>query len=341
MASNSIGEIFRLTTFGESHGPVIGAVIDGCPAGLSISQEEINEELSKRTQFLRENPELAKISRIEDDRCKILSGVFKGQTLGTPIAIIIENKIARSEDYNEIKNIYRPGHGDFTYDAKYGIRDYRGGGRASGRETVARIAGGFIGKKLLHRMAGIEFETTVENPLSSDEILALKKAGDSRGGIVRCCIRNLPPGLGEPVFDKLDAVLAKAVFSIGGVKGLEFGSGFDSAQKLGSENNDFIENNADNHSDVFSGVKFSGNNAGGVLGGISTGQDIVLRVAIKPTPSISLPQRTVDSNGNNTVLSIHGRHDAYLPPKIMPIIEAMCAISIADLYLRNKTSKID
>ena len=184
MASNSIGEIFRLTTFGESHGPVIGAVIDGCPAGLSISQEEINEELSKRTQFLRENPELAKISRIEDDRCKILSGVFKGQTLGTPIAIIIENKIARSEDYNEIKNIYRPGHGDFTYDAKYGIRDYRGGGRASGRETVARIAGGFIGKKLLHRMAGIEFETTVENPLSSDEILALKKAGDSRGGIL-------------------------------------------------------------------------------------------------------------------------------------------------------------
>ena len=336
-----MGEIFRLTTFGESHGVAIGAVIDGCPAGLAISQEEINEELSKRTQFLRSHPQLGENARIEEDRCKIISGVFQGKTLGSPLAIIIENTDCKSEDYEELRHIYRPGHGDFTYDGKYGIRDYRGGGRASGRETVARIAAGVVAKKLLHGMSGIKFETSILNPLTVDEIAALKASGDSRGGIIQCVIQNVPLGIGEPVFDKLDAVLAKAVFSIGGVKGLEFGSGFDSASKLGSENNDFMEGNADNHSDVFAGIKFSGNNAGGILGGISTGQDIVLRVAVKPTPSIALPQQTVDTMGNTTKVCVKGRHDAYLPPKIVPVVEAMCAISLADLYLRNKTSKIN
>lgn len=341
MASNSMGEIFCLTTFGESHGVAIGVVIDGCPAGLPISPEEINAELGKRTEYLRDNPRLAENARIEEDRCRIISGVFQGKTLGSPIAIIVENKDCKSEDYADLEHIYRPGHGDFTYERKYGIRDHRGGGRSSGRETVARIAAGVVAKKLLRVMAGIGFQTSIINPLNEEEIIALKASGDSRGGIVQCVIQNVPPGIGEPVFDKLDAVLARGIFSIGGVKGLEFGTGFHAASKLGSENNDFMEVNADNHSDVFSGIKFSGNNAGGVLGGISTGQDIVLRVAVKPTPSISVPQQTVDTNGNAATVCIKGRHDAYLPPKIVPVVEAMCAISLADLYLRNKTSKLN
>lgn len=335
MAGNTFGEIFRVTTFGESHGVAMGCVIDGCPAGLKISVEDIEKELARR------RPGAEHGSRDEQDKPEILSGVFEGKTLGTPIAILVRNTNQNSKDYEEIKNIYRPGHADFTWDAKYGFRDYRGGGRASGRETLCRVAAGAVAKKLLalhgigvkawaSEIAGIKWnrEQGTGNRLFPEEIEKkleeLKKEGDSAGGIVNCIVKGvngLPTGLGEPVFDKLDARLAAAIMSIGACKGIEFGLGFEAAKLKGSENNS------------------KENSAGGILGGISDGQDIIFRAAFKPTPSISKPQKAKDKNGNEVEISIKGRHDVCIVPRVVPVVEAMTALVLADFLLLNRCSR--
>jgi chorismate synthase len=347
MPGNIFGELFIVITFGESHGPAMGCVIDGCPAGLDLSIDDIRQEL------LRRRPgQMA--GRIEADEPEILSGIFEGKTLGSPIAILVRNTDCNSGDYENLKDICRPGHADFSWQAKYGIRDHRGGGRSSGRETLCRVAAGAVAKKLIagygiqicawvSAIAGLEmpkpgdqdfcFEEIEKNPLRVPGNTAAEKAikiieemrtdGDSAGGIVSCLVRGVPPGLGEPVFCKLDARLASAMISLGAAKGIEFGAGFAAAGFKGSENNDIL---------------CKTNNAGGMLGGISTGQDIEFKVAFKPVPSIAKPQKVI-RNGNITDLIIKGRHDVCIAPRAVPAVEAMAALVLADLVLLQRSAR--
>jgi chorismate synthase len=321
LAGNTFGKLFRVTTFGESHGPAMGCVVDGCPAGLELSVSDIESELRRR------RPGTKYGSRDEEDIPEILSGVFEGKTLGSPIAIIVRNNNQNSRDYDELKDIYRPGHADFTWDKKYGFRDYRGGGRSSGRETLCRVAAGAIAKKIL-ALHGIIITARAEK--STANIDDLKNEGDSIGGIISCTITGARTGFGEPVFDKLDARLAAAILSIGACKGIEFGSGFASASMKGSENNDAP------------GVdgEFAANNSGGILGGISCGQDIVFRAAFKPTPSIAKPQKAYDKNGNIKEIAIKGRHDICIVPRAIVVVEAMAALVLADFLLLSGSSRL-
>lgn len=350
MAGNTFGRILRLTTFGESHGAGIGGILDGCPAGLEISEAEIQAELDLR----KPGQGLTATKRKESDRIQLLSGIFEGRTTGTPIGFFIANEDHRSRDYGNLANIFRPGHADYSYFRKYNeIRDYRGGGRASGRETACRVAGGAIAKKILAKVcsgrilagcvefAGIavpqaeeDLEYALERPYFAagdsilpqwDEAVAnARKAGDTLGGIVKVVARNMPAGLGEPVFERLDAMLAMALMSVGAVKGVEVGSGFAAAKKRGSGNNDPLQPGAET---------FASNNAGGILGGISTGQEIVLRAAVKPIASLAMEQHTIDKNGNAVAISVGGRHDLSAIPRVIPVLSAMTALTLADALL--------
>jgi chorismate synthase len=360
MGGNSFGEVFRITTFGESHGDAVGVIIDGCPAGLELVEADIQNELDRR------RPGQSKIttSRTEEDKASILSGVFNGKTTGTPIALLVQNRDKDPSVYEPIKDTPRPNHADFTYLMKYGYRDWRGGGRSSGRETVGRVAASGVAKKLLS-LSGIEVishsveiagikagvvspenikKNSEKNPVRCADagaakemekaILAAKDEGDSLGGVVEILALNLPPGLGEPVFDKLDADIAKAVMSIGAIKGVEIGAGFDVTMRRGSENNDEF---------ILEGGKVvtSSNNSGGVLGGISNGMPLVIRAAIKPTSSIAKPQKTVDlSKMEETTIKIEGRHDPCIVPRVLPVCEAMVSLVLADHLLRDRASKV-
>lgn len=361
MAGNSFGQLFRITTFGESHGGAVGAVVDGCPPGIAITEEEIQEELDRR------KPGQSSITtpRKEQDSIHILSGIFEGKTTGTPILLLAYNTDMRPEDYEELKKVYRPGHADFTYESKYGIRDYRGSGRASARETLARVAAGAIAKKYLKEKLGIEilsyteqvgsiktnidFNTVtqeqIENSIvrcpdseKAEEMIKLiqqiRDEGDSVGGIIRGVIRNVPVGLGEPVFDKLPADLAKAMMSINATKGFEIGSGFDGVALRGSEHNDEF------YTDRNGTVETRTNHAGGTLGGISNGQTIYFRVAIKPVSTIRKQQNTLTREKEETTLEAIGRHDPCVLPRAVPIVDAMSALVIMDHYLRHKAQNL-
>ena len=321
---NTFGNLFKITTWGESHGQAIGVVVDGCPAGLSLKLSDIQHELDRR------KPGQSKLTtaRKEADKVEILSGIFENKTTGTPISLLIRNDDMKSKDYEKIKNLYRPGHADFTYDAKYGFRDYRGGGRASARETATRVAAGAIAKKLI---PSLKFKTNLISP-DLKTIEKAKKEGDSVGGLIECVIKNVPAGLGSPVFEKLDARLGQAMLSIPGTKGFEIGSGFKCVEMKGSDNNDeFLMKKGK--------VVTKTNNAGGILGGISNGMDIVFRVAFKPTSSIAKKQHTVDNKGKNKTIEIEGRHDPCIAMRAAPIVEAMAALVLADEYLIQKTVK--
>ncbi|MCX7816515.1 MAG: chorismate synthase [Syntrophales bacterium] len=347
MAGNTIGQLFKVTTWGESHGTALGVVVDGCPPRIPISRDEIQEELERRKPGTGDGTS----PRRESDTVEILSGVFQGMTTGTPIAMIIRNVDTDVTPYETMSRIFRPGHGDYTYWKKYGVRDYRGGGRASGRETVARVAAGAIARKVIG-LAGIEVhsytislggvvarefcpEVARGNVLRCpdekaaeamlDVLEKCRNQGDTVGGVAEIRVRGCPPGLGEPVFNKLDADLAAALMSIGTVKGVEIGAGFKAAFMRGSECNDAMESGG-----------FCSNHAGGILAGISTGQDIVIRVACKPIPSIRLEQKTVDIEGRPVKIKIEGRHDVCVLPRILPVCEAMVCIVLADHLLRQK-----
>lgn len=384
MAGSSFGTIFKVTTFGESHGIGLGAVLDGCPAGLSINEEIIQQYLNLR------KPGQTKYStpRKEQDKIRILSGVFEGKTTGTPILLLAENETQRSQDYSEIASYYRPGHADYTFDEKYGFRDYRGGGRSSGRETLGRVAAGAVAIEFLKTL-GIEIcaytksigsiscqkndyisnlsednretETVLFDKISQEGLEKLKadklasplfmpdaeasllaedalaasmENKDSMGGIIECVVSGMPAGIGEPVFDKLDATLAKAMLSIGAVKGFELGAGFAVAESKGSENNDaFVPVNDE--------IRKATNHAGGILGGMSDGSDIIFRTAIKPTPSIFSEQSTVNKNGDAISVEIKGRHDPIIVPRAVVVVEAMTALTIADALLVNMHSKLN
>jgi len=347
MGGNSFGTLFRITTWGESHGEALGVVIDGCPSRIDLSNEDIQKELNRR----RPGQGKGSSPRKERDSVEILSGVFEGKTTGTPISLLIRNEDVDSSPYEEWKEVFRPGHADFTYQAKYGIRDYRGGGRASARETIGRVAAGAVAKKILEKekveviaytveLGGVraekmdyeEIERNVFRCPDRDAVIAMEKKiegaklqGDSLGGIVEILARGCPSGLGEPVFDKLEADLAKALMSIGAVRGVEVGAGFGVVRMLGSQCNDPIGPEG-----------FEKNDAGGILGGISNGADILLRVAVKPIPSISSEQRTVDQAMRPVSLRIKGRHDVSAIPRINPVCEAMVAIVLADHLLRQR-----
>ncbi len=357
MVGSSWGHVFRLTTFGESHGVGLGGIVDGCPAGIALDEAYIQERLNKRRPGgLVGSDALAGTNRKEKDSVSLLSGVFEGKTTGTPIAFVVYNEDQRSKDYGELAHTYRPGHADMPYDAKYGFRDYRGGGRSSGRETLSRVAGGAIAEALLATV-GIEiFAATVEIggigldalpmdmqeaekqaffaanaaivPSWQERVAQVRSAGDTLGGIVRVEVRHVPAGLGEPVFQKLDAMVAAALMSVGAVKGIEIGAGFAAARKLGSENNDAILS--------LTPPTFASNNAGGILGGISSGQDIIVHAAIKPIPSIALKQHTVTKNNANTELRVGGRHDICAIPRVVPVLKAMTALTLADALLMQK-----
>jgi chorismate synthase len=373
VSGNTFGVLFRVTTFGESHGVALGCVIDGCPAGVPIDKAIIARELARRRpggDALGDAP--ASTMRREADEPEILSGVFEGKTLGTPIAIIIRNHDHHSGDYDALRDVYRPGHADWTWEAKFGIRDHRGGGRSSGRETVGRVAAGAVAKSFLSQygvdiqawsssIAGVAApapddpsfslaqaeSNSLRMPVSSgalDAILAkierLRLEGDSAGGVVTCVVRGVPPGLGEPVFDKLDARLAQAMLSLGAAKGIEFGAGFASADSRGSLLNDapvpYQSNSAESSAELPYGVpsvSFKTNNAGGVLGGISNGMPLEFRVAFKPVPSISKKQMSVDHAGSSRELIVKGRHDVCIVPRAVPVVEAMTALVLADMFL--------
>ena len=323
---NTFGNNFRITTFGESHGPALGVVIDGCPAGMELSEIDIQPLLDRR----RPGTSHLTSPRKEGDKVEILSGIFEGKTTGTPIALMVRNENQQSKDYEELKEKFRPGHADFTYQVKYGIRDHRGGGRSSGRETLSRVAAGAVAMKCLAER-GITITGTIRevhgktNPVEiENEILAVKSTGDSVGGIVQVTATGCPVGLGDPVFGKLDALIAGAMMGIGAVKGVEIGDGFTAARKFGSENNDPMT--ADG---------FASNHAGGILGGISSGQDIIVRIAVKPTPSIAKIQQTRDIHGNVCEISIGGRHDPCIVPRIVPVAEAMLALVLMDCILEQ------
>lgn len=359
MAGNQFGKLFSITTFGESHGEGIGVVIDGCPAGLAITEALIQADLDKR------KPGQSKLTtaRSEEDKVQILSGVFEGKTLGSPICLFIKNKDHKSEDYEALKNVYRPSHSDFTYDQKYGIRDYRGGGRSSARETAARVAAGAIAKALLS-FHGVEIfayvsqvgeikmdkhyseldfsrrENNIVRCPDADwaakmeaEVENAKADLDSVGGVISCVIKNCPAGLGEPVFDKLSADLGKAMLSINAVKGFEIGEGFGAATMRGSAHNDFFETK-----DVRTFTKT--NHSGGVQGGISNGMDIFFRTAFKPVATIGKHQETINDQGEAISLEAKGRHDPCVVPRAVPIVEAMTALVLADHILRNRNAKL-
>ena len=348
MAGNTFGKAFRVTTWGESHGPALGAVIDGCPPGMELEISDIQKDLEKR----RPGKGGSASPRKEPDQVDILSGIFEGLTTGTPISLIIYNKDARSKAYDHLQNIFRPGHGDLTYLKKYGIRDHRGGGRASARETVARVAAGAIARKILkeeditvnaYTVAMGEISTSkremgdipknrlccpdLEAAEQMEELIeSVKKKGDSLGGIVEIKVSGCPAGLGEPVFDKLDAAFAQALMSIGAVKGVEIGAGFEAAGFLGSENNDAL---------TLQGYR--SNNSGGILAGISNGDNIIARVAVKPIPSISIEQDTINLDNEPVKIKVGGRHDISAIPRIVPVCEAMVCLTLADHLLRQKT----
>jgi len=324
---NSLGRNFRITTFGESHGPVIGVIIDGCPPGMDLAETDIQPFLDRR----RPGTSLLSSPRQEKDRVEILSGIFEGKTTGAPIALMVRNENQQSKDYEELREKFRPGHADFTYQEKYGIRDHRGGGRSSGRETIGRVAAGAVALKYLSAR-GITIGSMISavhgktSPADIErEILEAKDAGDSVGGIAEIVARGCPAGLGDPVFGKLDAQLAGAMMGIGAVKGVEIGDGFAVAGRFGSENNDQMTMDG-----------FSSNHAGGILGGISTGQDIVVRIAVKPTPSITKTQQTRDIHGQKVGISVRGRHDPCIVPRILPVAEAMVALVLMDCLLEQE-----
>jgi chorismate synthase len=328
---NTFGTSFRCTTFGESHGPALGVIIDGCPPGLPLSEDDIQPALDRR----RPGREPFSSPRAEPDRVEILSGVFEGRTTGTPIALLIRNREARSSDYDTLREVFRPGHADFTYLAKYGIRDHRGGGRSSGRETAARVAAGAVAACVLAK-AGITVTGTIEeihgvsDPVGREvEIKNAMAEGDSVGGIIRVTARGCPPGLGDPVFGKLDALIAMALMSIGGVKGVEIGDGFASARMKGSEHNDEMDRTG-----------FLSNHAGGILGGISTGAEIVVRVAVKPTPSIRKSQKTLTVSTKETMVEIAGRHDPCIVPRALPVAEAMLCLVLADALIGQQKVRL-
>lgn len=358
MSGSTFGDRFRVTTWGESHGAAIGAVIDGCPAGLSLEAADIQNFLDRR----KPGQSRYTTKRQESDQVEILSGTFEGRTTGTPISLLVRNQDQRSRDYGNIASVFRPGHADYTYTQKYGFRDYRGGGRSSGRETIGRVAGGAVASHILKEL-GIEltaFAKTIgpvevpEQEYKLEEIFqnklympsnqradeaavyleSMMKNLDSCGGVIECRVTGLPAGIGEPVFDKLDACLARAILSIGAVKAVEFGDGKDATRLNGSQNNDafFIENGA---------VKKKTNHAGGILGGISDGDTLILRASIKPTPSIAQPQQTVTENGENTELVIHGRHDPIIVPRAVVVVESMTALTLVDLLLQNMGSQME
>lgn len=358
MSGNTIGVLFSVTTWGESHGPATGAVVDGCPPGIGLAERDIQNDLDRRRPGQADTAS----TRQEADTVEILSGVFDGRTTGTPISLLIRNRDAREGDYDALKEVFRPGHGDVTYFHKYGIRDHRGGGRASGRETAARVAAGAIAGKIIVRagmsvtaytkaLGGIvaapswcaadriDSEAIRNNELCCpdpeaaaamlEKLREAVRGGDSLGGIVEIIVRGCPPGLGEPVFDKLDAALAGALMSIGTVKGVEIGAGFRSAEMTGSEANDGMTPDG-----------FLSNHAGGILAGISTGQDLVIRVACKPIASIARVQKTVDIHGRSVDLRVKGRHDVSVIPRIVPVCQAMVQIVLADYWLRQKAVRI-
>lgn len=353
---NTFGHIFRITTWGESHGDAVGVVVDGCPPRLPLCEQDIQTELDRR------RPGQSEIStqRKEGDRAQILSGVFEGETLGTPILIGVWNSDARSKDYDHMRRVYRPSHADFSYDAKFGIRNWKGGGRASARETIGRVAAGAIAKKLLAREFGVEivgyvkqvWKLTAEvdpDSVSSQDVEAniarcpdqdmavrmierikqARKDGDSLGGVVECVARGVPVGLGEPVFDKLESDLAKAVLSMPACKGFEVGSGFGGALQTGSQHNDAFYSDGGR-------IRTRTNNSGGIQGGISNGENIVIRAAFKPTATIMREQQTVDVDGNAVTLQGRGRHDPCVLPRAVPIVESMTALVLADHALRQR-----
>ncbi|MBQ9155897.1 MAG: chorismate synthase [Eubacterium sp.] len=388
MAGSSLGTIYRITSWGETHGKGVGVVVDGCPAGLSLSEEDIQVYLDRR----KPGQSRFTTKRKEGDQVEILSGVFEGRTTGTPISLVVYNKDQKSKDYSEIANVYRPGHADYTFDRKYGFRDYRGGGRSSGRETIARTAAGAIAAKVLKEM-GIEvyaytrsigpvtvdpdlFDPSIrdQNALYMPDEKAAREAEayldqkikemDSSGGVVECIISGMPVGVGEPVFDKLSSSLGKAILSIGAVKGFEIGDGFAAAQSVGSVNNDaFVmtcgssesvnkeaseiteesEDSANKEADERKAghVVKKTNHAGGILGGMSDGSDIIFRAAFKPTPSIARKQETVTRDGENAEIEIHGRHDPIIVPRAVVVVETMAAVTLLDLLLVNMSSRLD
>ena len=350
MAGSQYGKIFHISTFGESHGKALGVVVDGCPAGLSLSEEDIQEMLERR----RPGKNLKMTQRKEGDKVEILSGIFEGKTTGTSIAMVVWNEDQRSKDYGEIAHAFRPGHGDYGFFAKYGFRDYRGGGRSSGRETIARVAAGAIAKKMLLELgvsvrakvlelAGISLTEDRQKAelLAEQKILSLREQGDSTGGVVECLVEGLPAGIGEPVFDKLDASLAKAVMSIGAVKSVEIGDGIEVSRSLGSENNDafFLE---ENDSPSFEGsLRKGSNHSGGILGGMSDGSTIRIRAGFKPTPSISKPQQTVNEAGEEITIAIKGRHDPTVVERANVVVEAMTALTVLDAMLENLSARLE
>ena len=358
MSGSTFGNIFRISTWGESHGKALGVVIDGCPAGLELCEDDIQAFLDRR------KPGQSKYvtQRNESDSVEILSGVFEGRTTGTPISLIVRNESQRSSDYSEIAGYYRPGHADYTFDEKYGFRDYRGGGRSSGRETIGRVAAGAVAVKILGQMGievfayasaigGIELDRDSFSPDERDNNpFAMPDAGaaerikeyadkkleecNSMGGIIECVVKNMPTGIGEPVFEKLDANLAKAVMSIGAIKGVEIGDGFRAAQSTGLGNNDAFR--------IRDGrVVKATNHSGGILGGMSDGSDIILRAAVKPTPSIAAVQQTVNRQGEEIDISIHGRHDPMIVPRAVVVVEAMTALTLVDMLFMGMTSRLD
>jgi chorismate synthase len=341
LSGNTLGKLFTVTTFGESHGPALGAVIDGCPAGVPLTIEDIRAELARR----RPGRGGASTTRNEADEPEILSGVFEGKTLGTPIAVIIRNTEARSKDYDALKDRYRPGHADWCWEAKYGLRDHRGGGRTSGRETAGRVIGGAVAKSFL-TLYNISFQTWLQDEEGlTKKAESLRAEGDSIGGIVVCRIDGLPPGLGEPVFGKLDAAIAGAMLSIGAVKAVEFGTGFAAAGMRGSEHNDAIlpANDVWWKKDLpphVPAATFAGNHSGGVLGGLSNGMPLEFRTAFKPVPSISREQQTIDRSGTPVPLTVQGRHDVCICPRALVVVEAMAALVIADLLLQNRAARV-
>lgn len=358
MAGSTFGTIFKIMTWGESHGKGIGAVVDGCPAGLALSEADIQKWLDRR----KPGQSRFTTARSEGDQVEILSGVFEGRTTGSPIALEVKNLDQRSKDYGNIMELYRPGHADYTFDKKYGFRDYRGGGRSSGRETVGRVAAGAIAAKVLERLGirlraytrsigeieisgeGFDIEEMWNNRLympdagaaaRAEEYLEGLMAGrDSAGGVIECVVEGLPAGIGEPVFEKLDANLAKALMSIGAVKGVEIGDGFGAARARGSENNDPFG--------VREGrVVKKTNHSGGTLGGISDGSPLILRAAVKPTASIAAPQETVDRRGEEASIEIKGRHDPVIVPRAVVVVEAMTALTVCDLLLLSMSSRME
>lgn len=359
MAGSTLGTLLSVTTWGESHGKGVGVVIDGCPAGLPLSEADIQIYLNRRkpgqSRFVT--------PRKEDDTVEILSGVFEERTTGTPISLIVRNTSQRSKDYSELASCYRPGHADYTYDRKYGFRDYTGGGRSSGRETIGRVAAGAVAAKILAELGvtvtaytkavgpvsinydcfdlSVMEQNAVNMPdakaaqLAQAHLDTCREKGDSCGGVIECVIQGLPAGIGEPCFEKLNANLAKAVCSIGAVKGFEIGDGFAAANSFGSENNDAFYRKEDGS------IGKRTNHAGGVLGGISDGSDLVFRAAFKPTPSVSVRQQTVNRSGEEIEISVHGRHDPIIVPRAVVVVECMAALTVLDLLMVSMTSRLD